>query len=186
MKGISSNPFCFSCPSGKSHKLSFSRSKNKSTRPLSVTFRDLHLLCHSMTTCNCILFIDDFLNYSWIFSFVITCSGQVSSTFLKNQKKNIQTKISILRSDREQNIYIYPQFKTYLINHDIQNYLICPHTPAKWRSWKEIPSHHRNRHNHDGTCQSFFKLSGFRRVYLINHLPIANLTKHVLWGLLFR
>ena len=123
---------CDACSLAKSHKLPFSQSTYKSTRPLALIHSDVWGLAPITSHFGYsyyVIFVDDYSKYTWLFPmknksdvFSIFCDFHVKA------ERQFSTKLQSLQSDWGGE---YQALTTYLNNHGIIHRISCPYTPEQ-------------------------------------------------------
>ena len=121
--------FCKACQYGKMHRLSFKSSESKSSTALEIIHSDLWGPAPTFSNQGFkyyIVFIDDKINYTWIYG--LAHKSQAPSAFItfKNQiEKSFELKIKTIQCDMKGE---YRAFEPYLRNEGIAIRYFCPYT----------------------------------------------------------
>ena len=124
-----SHLYCDACRTSKSHKLPFTISVHKSSKPLELIHSDVWgpapILSHFGFSYY-VVFIDDFSKYTWLFP--LRKKSDVLSTFIEFKKKvenQFSTRIVSFQSDWGGE---FQALTTYLKEHGIHHRVSCPYT----------------------------------------------------------
>ena len=173
------NP-CISCNTSKSHKLPFTLSSIKSTRPLEIIYSDVWGLAPIRSLDGYLYYlisIDHYSKYIWLYP--MKNKSDVSLLFAQFQKlveKTFNLLIVALYSD---NGGEYIKLKSCLSSNCISHYTIPPHTPklnsTTERRHRHIVETARALLHHANLPSQFWSFAFTMAVYLINRLPTQNL-----------
>ena len=126
---------CDACRSSKSHKLPFSISIHKSTKPLELIHSDVRgpapILSHFGFSYY-VVFIDDFSKYTWLIP--LWKKSDVLSNFIEfrtKAEKQFSTKILSFQSDWGGGGGRFQALTSYLKEHGIHHRISCPYTPEQ-------------------------------------------------------
>ena len=179
IKQCINNP-CISCSISKSHKLPFTSSTIKSTRPLEIIYSDVWGPAPIRSLDGYLyylIFVDHYSKYIWLYP--MKFKSDVSLLFPQFQKlveKYFNLPIVALYSD---NGGEYIKLKSFLSSNGISHYTTPPHTPelnsTAERRHRHLAETARALLHHANLPSQFWSFAFTMAAYLINRLPTPNL-----------
>jgi hypothetical protein len=153
---------CNACQLVKSHKLPYSLSTHRSTRPLELVFSDVWGPAPTFVGGYkyYISFIDDFSKFSWIY--LLHNRSEVAQIFLQFQahvERLLETKIKFVQSDWGGE-YQSVHNKFFLFSWHWSLCVLPPYAPTEWFRGTQASPHRGNRFSPSCTCPCSLKILG--------------------------